>query len=216
MEHAHLIIFVCLLTPLSMMLFIFKKQSRAALGFLIIGLFMCLFAGEINSLIQKGSGWSNYLMTTNITPFVEEVLKAAPILFTALMFKPDRRFLLENSIASGVGFATMENACLMFDQASSLSAVSLIARGFGAGMMHGISTLAVGYYMTFVTTNKKLSCTGTIAALAAASIYHSIYNIIVQSSYPVLGILLPTVTYIPLIIILNKNKVSFFGNDSYK
>ena len=197
-------IFICLIAPLSMMLFIFKGRAQAILGFLLAGIFTCLFAGEINGLILNSTKLSIRFLTVNITPIVEEILKALPIVFVAFLIKPNRQFLLECSIAVGVGFATMENVCLLFDSASALSAGTIIARGFGAGMMHGISTLAVGYFMTFASSDRKLSYTGTVAALSAAIIYHSIYNVMVQSVYPVLGILLPATTFVPFLFIISK------------
>ncbi len=202
MQNLTLMLFICLAAPLSMMLFIFKGRSRAILGFLITGIFLCLFAGEINGYILNNTSLSLHFITVNITPLVEELLKALPIVFIAFAYKPDNRALLEGSVAVGVGFATMENICLLTSSSYMLTPLLLIARGFGAGMMHGITTLAVGYSMTVTRSDKKLRFTGTVAALSAAAIYHSIYNIIVQSSYPMLGILLPVLTYIPLLIIL--------------
>lgn len=199
-------LFICLAAPLSMMLLIFKGRSRAILAFLLAGVFMCLFAGEINGLIRASTEASLYSLTVNITPIVEEVLKALPVVFTAFLFRPRQQFLLESSIAVGVGFATMENVCLLFDSASIISAGTILARGFGAGMMHGISTLAVGFSMTYVSADKKISKTGTVAALSVAIIYHSVYNILVQSEYPLLGILLPIASYIPLLLLLGKKK----------
>lgn len=215
MENAHLMIFICLVVPLSMMFLIFKGSARPTLGFLLTGLFMCLFAGEINGLIYNNTVLSMRYLTVHITPIVEEVLKAIPVVMVAFIFKPKRQFLLEGAIAIGVGFATLENTCLLFDSASALSAVTIISRGFGAGMMHGISTLAVGYSMTFVSSDRKLSYTGTIAALSAAIIYHSIYNIMVQSIYPAIGILLPIATYIPVVIVMVKKRKSMAaGHDT--
>lgn len=204
MESPHLMLFICLAAPLSMMLLIFRGRSRAILGFLLTGVFMCLFAGEINGLIRSGTDASLRFLTVNITPIVEEILKAVPVVFVAFLIKPQRQLLLEGAIAVGVGFATMENTCLLFDSAAALSAWVIVARGFGAGMMHGVSTLAVGYSMTFACKDRKLSHTGTVAALSAAIIYHSIYNIMVQSRYPILGILLPIATYIPLLLAMNR------------
>ena len=206
MESSHLMLFFCLAAPLSMMLLIFKGRSRAILAFLLTGIFMCLFAGEINGLIRKNTESSLYFLTVNVTPIVEEILKALPVIFIAFLFRPQRQFLLEGSIAVGVGFATMENVCLLFDSASVISAGTILARGFGAGMMHGISTLAVGFAMAYVSADKKISKTGTVAALSVAIIYHSIYNILVQSVYPLLGILLPIASYIPLLFLLGEKK----------
>ena len=204
MENSHLMLFICMAVPLSMMLLVFRGRSRAILGFLLTGVFMCLFAGEINGLILNGTGWSFRFLTVNITPIVEELLKAFPVIFIAILIRPDRQFLLECAIAVGVGFATMENVCLFFDTFSALSAWTVLARGFGAGMMHGVSTLAVGFSMTLATSGRKLSYAGTVAALSSAIIYHSIYNIMVQSAYPAIGVLLPIVTFIPLLLLMNK------------
>ena len=213
MESPHLMFFIYLAVPLSMMLFVFKGRSRALLGFLLAGVFMCLFAGEVNELIRSETALSVRVLTVNVTPIVEEMLKAIPVVALAILFKSDRQFLLECSIAVGVGFATMENACLLFDSSAALSAGMIVARGFGAGMMHGVSTFTVGYFMTLVGSGKKFSFTGTVAALSVAIIYHSIYNITVQSAYPMLGILLPLVTF-PLVIILSKRVPTTSIDDS--
>lgn len=208
MENPHLMLFICIIAPLSMMLFVFKGRSRAILGFLLVGIFMCLFAGEINGMIRNETDVSLRFITVNITPVVEEILKAIPIVLLAFLIKPDRQLLLECSVAVGVGFATMENACLLLDSASAVSAGLLVARGFGAGVMHGVSTLSVGYFMTEASSHRKLSFTGTVSALSAAIIYHSIYNIMVQSRYPFIGILLPVMTFIPLLIVLDRKPSS--------
>lgn len=208
MENTNLMLFICLVAPLSMMLFVFKGRSRAMLGFLLTGIFMCLFAGEINGLILNSTTLSIHYLSINATPIVEEILKAIPIIFTAFVIRPDRQELLEGSVAVGVGFATLENICLLTGMQSGISLWLIIARGFGAGMMHGVSTLAVGYSMTIVSADRKISYTGTIAALSAAIIYHSIYNIIVQSQYPALGILLPAATFIPLLAAIGKKRIS--------
>lgn len=208
MENSHLMLFICLAAPLSMMLLVMKGRSRAMLGFLLVGLFMCLFAGEINAFIINTASLSMRFMAVNVTPIVEELLKAAPIIFTAFLIKPEKQFLLESAVAVGVGFATMENVCLILDSASTLSALILVTRGFGAGMMHGVSTLAVGYSMTVAVPDKKLSFSGVVAAISAAIIYHSIYNILVQSAYPAVGILLPIASFIPLVILAGR----YFGS----
>ena len=202
MESSHLTLFICLAVPLSMMLLIFSGRSRKVLGFLLAGLFMCLFAGEINGLILSRTNLSLRFITVNITPIVEEMLKAIPIVYTAFLAKPKRQYLLEYAIAVGVGFATMENTCLLFDSSSAISAWMIAARGLGAGMMHGVSTLAVGYSITNASSDRILSYAGTVASLSVAIIFHSIFNIMVQSAYPILGILLPSVSFIPLLLIM--------------
>lgn len=206
MENLNLILFICISAPLGMMLFIFRGQSRYILSFLMIGIFMCLFAGEINGLLRQASGMTTYDMTINVTPAVEELLKALPIVFVTYVFRPKRQALMEYSVAVGVGFAILENAYILAGAAESVSLYWALIRGFGAGMVHGLCTLSVGYSMAYIRTKRKLSYTGTFAALSLAMIYHSIYNLIIQSDFRFLGILLPILTYIPLLGFIRRQK----------
>ena len=131
-----------------------------------------------------------------------------PIFICAFTVKPARQDIIERSIAVGVGFAILENAYILTGMVDRVSVIWALIRGFGAGMMHGISTLFVGYSMSYVYTKRNLFWTGSIAALSVAIVYHSIYNIIVQSEYSLCGILLPIATYIPLTLIILKQEKS--------
>ena len=143
----------------------------------------------------------------NSTPTVDELCKAIPILlYVFLSDKHDDRNLLECAIAVGVGFAVLENAFILSNNLDKISIPLALIRGFGAGMMHGLTTLAVGYGMTFVHKRRKLFYSGSVALLGVAVLYHSLYNILVQSKYEVVGFVLPMVTFIPILAILIKTK----------
>lgn len=172
--------------------------------FLFFGTVVCLFCGEFSVIIMKMLPFDQRYYTSNFTPLFEEVFKALPILVYAFLFKPKKKTLLECSILVGVGFAVLENAFILGGSASGVSVVNAVIRGFGAGMMHGVCTLAVGYGMTFVHTKRKLFYTGTTALLSVAVIYHSVYNTLVQSEHQIVGFLLPVITFIPVLILLNK------------
>ncbi len=194
-----------------LMLFVFKKDARVIAGFLMIGLFICLFAGELNALLFNSLGMSKYLFTVNITPVVEEFLKALPIIFFALLFHPNPKLLLECSVALGIGFAILENVNVLATSSTTISFALALTRGLGAGMVHGINGLIVGYAMRIITVRRKLILPGIIGILSVAIVYHSIYNTIVQSQYSMLGIILPSVTFIIGFItykLLNKNTLS--------
>jgi hypothetical protein len=61
-------------------------------------------------------------------------------------------------------------------------------------------TLLVGLGITFVKKKRKVFWVGTFALLSTAITYHSIYNMLVQSRYNVIGYLLPISTYIPSLV----------------
>ena len=206
MENVNLSLFISVITPLAMMLFIYKKEALATLSFLMCGIFICLFAGEVNKFIYDNTDLSMYSFTVNLTPITEELLKALPIAFAAFMLKPDRHYISECAVAEGVGFAILENMIYMSEN-SDAGFVYAVIRGFGAGMMHGLCTLAVGFALGYICKKRKLYITGTVGILSVAILYHSAYNIIIQSEYSVFGILLPLATFIPLITVVKKKKL---------
>lgn len=207
MGNLNLILFISFAAPLLMTLFVCKGKARTLLLFLFLGTVVCLFCGEFNTIIMKMLPFDRKYYTSNFTPLFEELFKAMPILVFAFLFKPKKKMLLECSILVGVGFAVLENAFILGGAASSVSVTNALIRGFGAGMMHGVCTLAVGYGMTFVHTKRKLFYTGTVALLAVATIYHSVYNTLVQSDHPLIGFILPVLTFIPVLVLLNKTEI---------
>ena len=197
--------FICLITSLSLMLLIFRKESRKFLLFLLFGLTSCLLAGFINDYVIDLINIERYSATINITPIIEEFLKAIPIVLFTFIYKPTKENLLECSITVGIGFSLLENFCLMY--LTDVSLLFAFVRGIGTGLMHGVCTLMVGYALSYVLENKEVFVLGTFASITVSIIYHSTYNILIQSSYPMLGILMPILTYIPLIIILKNKKI---------
>ncbi len=204
MGNLNLILFISFAAPLLMTLFVCKGKSRTLLTFLFLGTVVCLFCGEFNVIVMNALPFDRRYFTANFTPLFEEVFKAVPILVYAFLFKPKKRMLLECSVLVGVGFAVLENAYILGSSFSTVSIPIALIRGFGAGMMHGVCTLAVGYGMTFVHTKRKLFYTGTVALLSVATIFHSVYNTLVQSEQQLVGFVLPVVTFVPVLIILEK------------
>ena len=207
MGNLNLILFISFAAPLLMTLFVCKGKARTLLTLLLIGMVVCLFCGEFSAIIMRMLPFDSKYYTSNFTPLFEEVFKALPILVYAFMWGPKKRTLLECSILVGVGFAVLENAFILGGAANSVSVTNAIIRGFGAGMMHGVCTLVVGFGMTFVHTKRKLFYTGTTALLAVAMIYHSVYNTLVQSEHQLVGFLLPAITFIPVLVLLNKAEI---------
>ena len=204
MGNLNLNLFISFAGPLVMTLFVCRSEVRTLLLFLLIGLVVCLFCGELNTIIMNTLPYDRLVFTRNFTPLIEEVCKALPILVYAFLFRPDRRTLLECSLLVGVGFAVQENAFILSGAADSPSLSLALIRGFAAGIVHGLTTLAVGYGMSFVHTRRKLFYTGTTALLSAAVIYHAIYNTLVQSEYEWAGFLLPVLTLIPVVITMKR------------
>ena len=158
-----------------------------------------VFAAEVNGLLAKIVPMGVYHVTTVITPVTEELLKALPVLYYAIVISDKRERLITASMSLGIGFAVLENAYFLFNS-SDFNMLSAVIRAFGAGLMHGMCTLLVGVGISFVKKKRKMFAVGTFGLLSTAIVYHGIYNILIQSQLSIVGALLPISTYIPFFI----------------
>ena len=201
MDNLVYIIFICHVTPLALMTLMLRKRSRLLVGYMLIGIFVSLFVSELNTILLGLCGDDILYFTTTITPISEEIVKALPILFYAIVFSNDRDRVLPIAFATGVGFAMFENMVILVQNVENVTIGWAIIRGFATALMHAVCTVMVGYGICFVKKKKKLFYCGTFALLTMAMIYHGIFNMLVQSDYKYLGFVLPAVTYIPILIL---------------
>lgn len=205
MEDIVVSLFICLIIPIGMSLLVLKDRSRVLMIFFLSGLFMCLFAGQINGLILATTKLDQFTLSITITPVVEEILKSIPILVFAFIIKPQRQFIMECALMVGIGFSVLENGYILFTNAEDITLLWALHRGFGAAMLHAATSFIVGYGISFFSLRKKTFVTGTYAMLLLAMVIHAIYNMFVQSSNLVYcGIILPSVLFIPLVIYISK------------
>ena len=199
MDNIIYILFVVVSIPILLMTLLVEKKSRLPIAFMLVGIFVSIFAAEVNGLLVATLNSDVYSITVVVTPVTEELLKALPILYYAVVISDKREKLFTASMATGIGFAILENAYYLLNY-PNFSMLSAIVRAFGAGLMHGMCTLLVGVGISFVKKRSKLFAVGTFGLLSTAIVYHGIYNILIQSEYSLIGALLPIATYIPFFI----------------
>lgn len=204
MEYLNLFLYLSIIVPLSIVLIASKKKTRTIVCFLMIGLTIAVICGELNSIIFKSMSYSKDVYSTTFAPMVEESLKMLPIFLYVFIFKPSRQDIIEGSIAVGVGFAIFENAFIFASNAGQIEILTAILRAFGAGMIHVITMLIVGFGISFVYERKNIVIPGSIGLIACAIIYHSIYNYLVCCNHKVLAFLMPTLIFIPAMILFKK------------
>lgn len=185
-----------------------EKKARQPIVFVLIGIFVSVFAAEVNGVLHSLLPLTTYEMTIIVTPISEEILKAIPILAFATVLSAKKEALFTASMAVGIGFAVLENAFYLLND-TSFNMFDAVIRAFGAGLMHGMCTLLVGVGISFVKKKSKIFVVGTFALLSTAITYHGIYNMLVQSDFRAIGFLLPITTYIPFVVwrIKKKKKV---------
>ena len=207
MDNINYLLFICVAVPILLMLFVLEKKSKITAGYMLIGILVCLFISEVNGFFLSYFKYDEYYVTTTITPITEEIAKALPVLYFAFLFSDKRETLISLSIATGIGFAILENLMIFVANVESVSLFWAAVRGFSSGLMHGLCTAAVGIGLSFVQKKKKLFVCGTLALLIVAITYHAIYNTLIQSEYQMIGAILPMATYVPVLIVMYGNKI---------
>ena len=182
------------------MLILLKGRSKLLLGFMLIGITVCLFISEVNSLLLPILKTDMSYVTTVITPITEEMAKMIPILFFALAFEDKRETLFMIALALGIGFGLFENTVILVQNIEVVSIPWALIRGFATALMHGICTLCVGLGISFVRKRRKLFSSGLFALLTLAAVYHGIFNML-QLENKYVGAILPIVTYLPIIVV---------------
>ena len=202
------ILFISIFFPLFLMMLLVERKARLPIVFVMVGIFISVFVSEINGVLLSILNLTHYDATITLAPITEELLKAFPILFYAITISDKKEKLFTASMATGIGFAILENAYYLIVNYETFSILSALVRGFGTGLMHGMCTLLVGFGISFIRKRRKLFAVGTFALLTTAITYHSIFNMLVQSKHPIFGALLPLVTYLPFFIWRHKNKTA--------
>lgn len=188
---------------MALMLFLLEKKPRITMLYMLIGQIVCLLAAQLNYLIRDGiytSEYNVYMVTVTVTPIVEEILKAIPVIYYGFVISNKKENLLNVAMALGIGFAILENLSILVADAESVSIAWALVRGFSSALLHGICTSLVGYGVSYVKTRKKLFYTGTFALLTMAIIIHGLFNAFIQSDYGFIGIMLPIIIYAPFVI----------------
>lgn len=205
MDNLNYIVFICLVVALGMILPLLESGTRRVMIFVIVGICCCLFISEVNNILLHLFSDDMLYVTTTITPITEEIIKALPILYCAIVITDNRRTLITNAFAVGVGFALLENMIVLLQNINEATILWALIRSFGSGMVHGLCTVMVGYGISYIRTRRKLFWCGSFALLSAAITYHAVYNVLVQSAYRNAGFILPLLSYIPAIYFIRRS-----------
>ena len=172
--------------------------------YMLLGQVVCLLAAQLNTMLRDalyGVDYDIYAVTVSITPVVEEILKAIPVIYFGFVISHKKEDLLNIAMALGIGFAILENFYILVVDTTAVTIGWALMRGFSSALLHGICTSLVGYGVSYVKTRKKLFYTGTFGLLTMAVIIHGLFNAFIQSQYSYVGILLPIAIYIPFVIV---------------
>ena len=179
------ILFISIFMPLFLMMLLVEKKARLPIVFVLVGIFVSVFASEVNGVLLTILNITRYDATITLAPVTEEILKAFPILFYAIVVSDKKEELFTASMATGIGFAILENAYYLIINRETFSILSALIRGFGT---------------SFIRKRYKLFAAVVFALLSLAITYHSLFNMLIQSKYHIVGALLPLITYLPFFL----------------
>lgn len=210
MDYMIYILAICISAPLILMAALADAKSRRLLGFMILGIYIAVLASEVNALLSFAFAdpMDHFHITITITPVNEEILKALPLLFTAIVFCDDRELLFQRAMSIGLGFAIMENTFILIKNVESVSLLWAMIRGFSSSLMHALCTIGIGIGISMIKRRRKLFVCSTFAWLMAAITYHSLYNMLVQSDHWYVGVAIPVISYIPIAIVITKKRLN--------
>lgn len=213
MDYLIYILAICISSPLFLMMIIADNKTRRLLGFMIGGIAISIVASEINAVMRDVvfPTLDLFHITTSVTPICEEILKALPLLFVAIFITDKPNVLFTQAMSIGIGFAVMENAYVLLQNVETVSIFWAIIRGFSSGLMHSVCTLFVGIGVSIIKKRRKLFLTGTFALLVSAAIYHSLFNMLIQSDFMYVGASLPILTYAVLAYSIYKQQKKLKG-----
>jgi len=199
-------ILLCMASPLLIGILSVKGgKPRQSMSFLLTGMIVCFLSAYINSFLA-GVYHANAVQTAvEISPVVEEVMKALPMVWFLLVFRPQDRDSRNLLIFTALGFATFENVCWMIENGSA-SILKLAVRGLATGTMHIVAASLVGLGMFYLWDQKWLYYAGTLGLLGAAITYHGMFNLLITANAPVsyIGYALPVVTALVMLFLRQK------------
>ena len=176
------------------------KKSRLFLAYMLLGMTICLIASGVNTQLLKLFGGDMLYVSTNVTPIAEELLKALPVLYYALLFSDDRNTLISISYAMGLGFALLENMVILAGNVEKVTIFWAFIRGFGAARMHSACTAMIGMGISYVRKRRKLFYCGSFSLLVTAVIAHALFNTLIQAQYKWIAFLAVLLMYLPQLI----------------
>lgn len=190
-----------LVAPMIVGMFFLKGETKQFIGFFLMGVLVCLLCSYVNGFVTAVTGDFEESVI-RLTPIVEESIKALPLLFYFVVFRPSAKDLWRSAIALGIGFATYENCChVILNGAESFS--YMLVRGFAAGIMHVICAMILGRALIMLQTRQYILALGIFCAICMCIAYHSVYNLLVSSDgvWQMIGYFMPIVTVMCMLLV---------------
>lgn len=199
-------VFVGTLIPLVFLILALKGETKLLLGFFAWGLVAFTLALFINTQIYEVGGISREHLAVTWGPVVEEFLKALPLIYFLISKKDLKYSVFYFAMASGIGFSIQENYLYLFENyGNSVSPITfIIIRSVTTCIMHGMSVAILGYGIQIIRKIRIFTLPVLFGLFSLAVTFHALYNLYVDSSIKLIGLLLPILLYLTGVLIVKE------------
>ncbi len=189
--------YICLAAPILLAILCLRRDGRRSLAFVLSGMTACLLSAYISTFLAGVAGVDLTTASHEISPAVEEIMKALPLMFYILVFEPERGTVIAGALLVAVGFATFENVCFLTNYGTA-DLLHLMIRGFGTGAMHVVCGMIIAVSLLYLWDRIRLRIAGTFAILCSVVTFHAVFNVFVNQT----GIVFWIGSLFPLTVIL--------------
>ena len=74
MDNIGYVLYICLLIPMLLSLFVLEKKSRIVVGYMLIGATVCIFISEFNGFLYTEMKKDMLYFCTAVSPVTEEII----------------------------------------------------------------------------------------------------------------------------------------------
>ena len=201
-------LFIATALPIALLSLVVKQEkARRLLLFFLWGIISYVLSLQANRLIFSYIGLGAQHLSISTGPIVEELLKMLPLLIVFLFYFNLKEELIGLGMASGIGFAIQEN--FQYILSSSQEGLQLIyfvvLRSLSTCLMHGLATAMIGYGIFIMSRAQKRIQPVLFAFFSMAVIFHALFNLLIGSSYHILGTMLPAIIYLLVSLFMQKD-----------
>lgn len=197
-------IFLGTIIPMVFLIIVLKGENRLMMTFFSWGLIAFIGSLNVNNMIIKYSDISQSLLSITWAPIVEELFKALPMVYFLIKTKNTDFPIIFFAMASGIGFSIQENYLYLLNNIGMHGSpiLYIVIRGITTCLMHGISTAILGYGLQMVRKIRIMTLPLLFGLFSISVTLHSLFNLYINSSLKLLGMILPIVLYILGVLIL--------------
>ncbi len=199
-------VFLGMMIPLAFLILLLKSENRMMMLFFAWGMVAFVLSLAANTALCAALEIDTLRLSVTWSPVVEELLKALPLLYFLFRKEKTELPLVYFAMAAGIGFSIQENYLYLigFTSAGESIAFYVVMRSITTCLMHGVTTAMIGYGVTLIKKYEIMVAPLLFGLFSVTIILHALFNLYINSSVRLIGMLMPVLLYGASLIVLNQ------------